>query len=100
MSYYPKKGMHRDKHGIAVFDQQPRWDWPQAKRWFRAEVVRVVLDGRGEVVRRNKQAAAVYAVEEEAAGLALRQCPDPWPGQTPTPQLQVAFWPISAGEEL
>lgn len=50
------------------------------KRRFKGEVVRRAYNGKGELLRKNRQEAEVFAHEAEAAGLIARHCPDPWPG--------------------
>jgi hypothetical protein len=80
MSYYPKKGMYRNKTGVHRFSDPRRDQGPQTKRWFHVEVIRRAYNGKGEVVRRNKQSTAVYAEEAEAVGMGVRRCPDPGMG--------------------
>lgn len=81
MSYYPPKGMHRNRDGVAVFDSPATPPVPTAKkRWWRVEVLRRAFNGRGEVVRRVKQEADVFGEEEAAPGMGFRRCPDPGMG--------------------
>ena len=81
MSYFPKKGMYRDDNGVARFvDGGHPSAGPVGKQWFRGEVVRRQYDGKGEVTRKNKQAATVFAREAEVAGYLFARCPDPWSG--------------------
>lgn len=48
------------------------------KKWFDVEVTRVVVNGKGESVRRNVQHAVVWGTEQTALGLGFRRCPDPF----------------------
>lgn len=48
------------------------------KKWFDVAVTRVVVNGKGESVRRNTQHAVVWATEQTALGLGFRRCPDPF----------------------
>lgn len=101
MSYFPKKGMHRDQNGVSRFDQQPLPASP-AKRWFQAEVVRRVLDSKGELVKKSRQTTSFYSVPEEAASMAVKRCPFPWPGQDLGGKLKesVSYWPLPSQGEL
>lgn len=82
MSYYPRKGMYRDSNGVNRFTDpgQPSAG-PVGKRWFHAEVVRRSYNSKDEVVKKNRQETAIFAHEADVTGLAMRRCPDPWPGQ-------------------
>jgi len=64
----------------------------EGKSWFTVQVVRVVVDGKGEIIRKNKQLASVFAKESEALGFGIRRCPDPWPGQEPKPDTKISIW--------
>lgn len=82
MSYYPKKGMYRESTGVARFEDPGTMPEPAAgKRWYHVEVVRRAYNGKGEVVRKNRQTASVFCREEEAVGMGTRRCPDPGMGE-------------------
>jgi hypothetical protein len=106
-SRLPPKGMihvhlsSKDEEGMDTFLEQGA---PAAiadgKAWFGVQVVRFVMDSKGEIVRKNKQTTSVFTLPEDAVGVGLRRCPDPWPGQDPKPQMNVSFWKLSQGQEL
>lgn len=81
MSYYPKKGMSIDqKTGMHTFDRKGLPQNDLTKRWYRGEVVRKATNSKGEVVRKDKQVAEVYAREADVVGMLFRRCPDPGMG--------------------
>lgn len=49
------------------------------KRWYDVGITRVIVNGKGESVRRNVQHAIVWGQESEALALGFRQIPDPFP---------------------
>ncbi len=80
MSYYPKKGMYRDENGVARFSNEataPGWT---GKELYTGTVVRKVLNGKDEVIMKDKQTALVYARPEEVASKVFAQCPSPYTG--------------------
>ena len=100
MSYYPKKGMYRDENGVNRFVSPGEGSaGPVGKRWWLAEVVRRAFNGKDEVIRKNRQETAVFAREEDVVGLAMRRCPDPWPGQDASrTQTNAYFRPLGEDE--
>lgn len=51
------------------------------KKWFDVTVTRVIVNGKGENMRRNVQHAVVWGTEENAVGIGFRRCPDPFEGE-------------------
>jgi hypothetical protein len=106
-SRLPPKGMihvhlsSKDEEGMDSFLEQgvPRAA-AEGKSWYGIQVIRVVLDSKGEVVRKNKQVTSVFTTSEHAAGMGLRRCTDPWPGQEPKPEMKVAVWKLGSDQDL
>lgn len=96
MSYFPKKGMYRDNGRVNRFAEQTEERRPYAaKRWFHVEVVRRVVDGKGETMKKNKQVAEVFAKETDVISFAMRRCPDPWVGDgSGTPIMNIYWRPL------
>lgn len=93
MSYYPKKGMHLTKEKVAVFDRPGLPQNDLTKRWWKGEVIRKATNSKGEVVRKNKQEAEVFAREDQVAGMLCRRCPDPGMGDGDV-QMNVYYEPL------
>ena len=93
MSYPAKKGMYRDKNDVYRFERPGLDQVSQTKRWYKGEVVRRLLDSKGEVKRKNKQEAEVYAEEADVAGMLFRRCPDPGMGDGDI-RVNVYFQPL------
>ena len=75
MSYHPKKGMHNNEQGVAVFDNPAAVPTPGGgKRWWLGKVTREVVNGKGDVLRRSKQQALVFAKEADVVAMVCRQC--------------------------
>jgi hypothetical protein len=106
-SRLPPKGMihvhlsSSDEEGMDAFVEQSAPPEPAVgKSWFGVQVIRLVIDSKGEIIRKNKQIASVFALPENAVGMGLRRCPDPWPGQEPKPEMKVSAWKLSGNQEL
>jgi hypothetical protein len=77
MSYNPKKGMHKNAAGVAVFDEPGTApEGGAGKSWWNGTVTRRVVNSKGETVRRSKQSATLFAKEGDVPALLCRQCPD------------------------
>jgi len=75
MSYRPKKGMHNNDQGVAVFDDPGTAVQPGGgKRWWVGTVVRKVFNSRNEMIRKSKQTARVFAKEADVVAMVCRQC--------------------------
>lgn len=80
MSYNPKKGFHRDEHGMIRFDVEASMPTSTGKEWHTGTIVRKVLNGKDEVIAKDKQVCQVYARPEEVAAKIFTQCPSPFKG--------------------
>lgn len=102
MSYYAPAGMTRKKVDgvyVYIFQDQPKLDLRQHKRWFDVKVVRKAFDSKGDVIRKNVQETSVYASEEEAIGLGMKRCPYPWVGQDQADVKTQVFYKVSGNED-
>lgn len=104
MGYPAKKGMYKvrsaDGGYLYRFQEPGTARGLPAKRWFHVEVVRKVHDSKGEVVKRNKQTTAIYGSEDTMVGLAMRRCPDPWPGTSEEVRTRIYYRPLAGDESL
>lgn len=80
MSYHPKKGFHRDENGMVRFDVEATMPSGNGKEWHTGTIVRKVLNGKDEVILKDRQTAHVYARPEEVAAKIFTQCPSPFTG--------------------
>ena len=96
----PKKGMYIDQQGIHRYLEPGTGHTVQAKSWWFAEVTRKSVDSSGETKRKHAEACSIYALREEVAGFAIKQCPDPWPGVEGDVKTTVHFRPLRSGDRV
>jgi len=94
-----KKGTYHTKEGVVRFLNPGTEMGPPAKKWFQATVTRKTVNGKGEVVKRNKQTTTIFANESNVPALAMRQCPSDGPTEGDV-QVNVYYRPLSGEDNL
>lgn len=94
-----KKGMWVDGEVTRFNAPGTAFEPGRGKSWFRGSVVRTQYDGKGEVIRRDKQTATVFAREDEVAGYLSARCPDPFIGMDASESKTKVFYEALGSED-